>query len=265
MKRQVVCGAVVGVVALAAMVGCGGADPSPTGTSTLKLQGTVSPTARRLDNARAIAVTRSGKAYWSYLDAHGDFTLTLPKGVSYRVLIANARAAGGKHVIGHLVIATSAGASKWVGVHSGGTLDLGTLGLASSGGGVRTLHDEGSGGSSGKSDDSDHHGDDNDCHEDDHEDDDVCSEKESEHDDDKDVELHADNDPHDSCKDDDDHEGDDNDHESEKPCAGGDAGSPPPSPPPPPQPPPPGGTCNTAADCAAGDLCVASHCVAPPR
>ena len=264
MKRQVVCGACVGVVALAAMIGCGGADPSPTGTTALKLQGTVSPGARRLDNARAIAVTRSGKAYWSYLDARGHFALTLPKGVSYRVLIANARAAGGKHIVGHLAIATSAGSSKWIGVHAGGALDLGTLALASAGGDLRALHDDGSSSSSsGKGDDSDHHGD-NDCHEQEHEDDDVCSEgqSESESDDDKDVELHAVNDPHDSFKDDDDHEGDDHEHESDKPCGSGDAGAPPPSPPPPP---PPGGSCNTAANCAPGELCVASHCAPPPR
>ncbi|MBX3234108.1 MAG: hypothetical protein KIT84_06385 [Labilithrix sp.] len=116
---------VVGVVAL---TGCSSSEPENTSSSSQRLtvQGSVSS---RLgtDNARAVAVDKNGKKIWTYLDKKGDFTLKLPIGKSYRVLIANQLPGGGQKVIGKLSLKNGATKTSWMNTKDGGKVNLGTL------------------------------------------------------------------------------------------------------------------------------------------
>lgn len=262
----------LGVCAMAMAMACGSAS---TSSNELVLRGAVSPTARRLDNARAVAVTASGKAYVAYLDASGAFTLKLPIGSRYKLLFTNTLPAGNQLLMGHLAVHGAAGATRWIAVGQGGTYNLGTLRLAgATSGTVKTMSDGAGDTSSGGGDSSG----DYESHEDDHESESVCSDNESSDDNDKDVELEADNDPHDSLKGEGSSESDDADKEKEteddnevKSCgtaggggSGGSAGggSAPPAT-------SPGGgvgaSCKVTANCASGLLCAASICTNPPR
>ena len=76
-----------------------------------------------VDNARAIAVGADGRVFWAYLDAHRDFTLKLPVGQSYRILVANQRDEGGQRTVARLVV----DGSRWICANEATTVDLGTL------------------------------------------------------------------------------------------------------------------------------------------
>jgi len=154
--------AVLGALGVAAAVGTIGAGCSsavPSGP-TLVVQGTVSQ-ALATSDARAVAIGTDGRTFWTSLDAQRDFTLLLPVGQSYRIVIANTRPSGAEEKIAHLVLQQSWGASLWLGANAPGSVDLGVLKLTSHGGSP--------GGWNG------HHGDDDD-HEGDHDHDDGCHE-----------------------------------------------------------------------------------------
>jgi len=231
-------------------VGCGNA----TSDGNVVVRGTVSPTARRLDNARAIAMTSTGKTYWAYVDARGSFAVKVPAGQAYRLVISNQRATGGQRVIGHLMVHTSKGASRWMALGAPGTITLGTLGLGAAGTTTRPMSE----GETSSSDSSD--GGELDTHDDDGERGDLCTEHDGDREDD-DVELDSDSDPGDSVRDDReaDHDREDGDDDA-KACAP--AAQPPGSPPPPvTTTQPPGGSCGVNAQCGTGLGCVASKCV----
>lgn len=213
--------------AAALAIGCGPSASDPSAPATeLVLSGLVAPSARRLDNARAVAVTSTGSSYATYLDAHGAFSLRLPIGASYKLQIANTLPGNGQRVIGHFVTVSSAGATHWFSVRKGGMFDVGTL---------RSMCGPG------------------------HDDDDVGLQGDH----DPHGSLGADDD---AGKEGDDDNEDDDDMKACTGGGGGsqDGGSTPP-PPPAPGTGTTGSPCTTGADCATGFLCAASHCFpAPP-
>ena len=262
-----------GSILLGLGVGCGGGGPA-VGGATASVQGNLSPTARPLDNARAIAVGADGRVFWSYLDVRGSFALTLPVDQSYRVLVADTLAGGGLRTIAHLVVHPSTGATRWMGIHQGGVVSLGALRpLGASGGkaagSLATLDDPAAGDPSSSGDDGSQQP--VDTHEDDHGTDGLCSSQGDGQDDDEEVD--AQDDPGDQAADDNQSE-----HETESadedgaacsPDAGGGSGSsgggssggssssggasgggai------------PAGGACTVSANCAAGLVCSASVC-----
>jgi hypothetical protein len=274
-----------GLVAMALFgsSGCGAGGGGSIGSSTLRLEGSVAPGARVLDDARVAAVASDGRVYWAYLDARGAFAVEVPVGGAYRVLVANARASGGQRVIGHLTIQTAHGASRWMAAPVGGILPLGALRRPHAGP-AATTKDLGGGdvassdssGSSSEPSSSDH---DYDSHDDAHIG--LCSEHDGAEVDD-DVELEADDDPGDGFADEheSEHEAEAADDDDAKACPPPPAPGAPPAaptgtppaptgttsaPPPPPPPPPPPGTCVVNANCLGGGVCVAAKCVSPLR
>ncbi len=243
-------------------IGCGGSGGENTASdgSRMTLQGTVSASEVSLDNARAIALSADGHAYAAYLDSHGDFSLDVPIGHAYRVVVANSLASGRHAVVAHLAIRTSRGTSTWLGARTGGTIDLGVLSSASQGGklvpacgctggdggtttgggggdghGGGEHHDDGNGGyqggatggytSSGDGHHAGDHSDDDKCKQDDGEHSKVCSTRGS-----YEVELEPTHDPGDKCDDkdlDDDQEkkGDDSYGDCNAPSGGSGEGS----------------------------------------
>ena len=268
-----------GAALLSTGLACGGSgDKAGSSSDALTLHGTVSPTTRKLDNARALAISSTGKTYWAYLDVGGNFKLQLPAGHAYRVLIANTLKAGGFRTIGHLTINTSSGSKVWLGARFGGLVDLGALHVVdtSTTAGVTTKDDKPDlgGASSGSASDEKDHEHDFDCHEDDdHEDEKVCKgehDDDDDRDDDTDLEVDHDKDPGDKCDDKDlddkDDDKDKEDKEIEKPCGGGGSSGAPPPPPPASS----GGSglnapCAVNTDCSGVLVCVASVCTAPLR
>lgn len=231
---------VVGACVLSALVGCGAASSENTGS--VRLQATVARTDRALDNARAVAIASDGNKYWAYLDASGNFKLSLPAGKSYRVLIVNAQRSGVGRVAGHVVIATAGGTSRWIGLDAAGsTIDLGNLRLVASSTGSLTTQSDGetSASSDTSSRSTDEHADDPETHseaedeEGEHED--ACTDHDGEDDvdetsDDDDVELHPTKEPGERCKDHhqkdhQDADGREKDDEHDKACAASGAAS----------------------------------------
>jgi len=164
------------VMALAA-VACG-TEPAPEG-GTMTIQGSVSSRVG-VDNARAVAVGTDGRTYWAYLDRDRDFTLVVPVGQSYRVLIANQQPGGGQRTVGHVVVPGPDGRTEWIGANEASVVDFGKLTVANTNGGAtKPLCASGCGGSSGgggggygegdsgdhdeKDDDADDHSDDHEC------------------------------------------------------------------------------------------------------
>lgn len=221
-KILVACGA------LLVVAGCGSsgsAEITQTQAQAMRLQGTVPSTERKLDNARVIAIGSNGKRYWSYVDAAGRFTVAVKPGASYRLLIANAQAAGPNRVTGHVAVKMPKGKSKWIGVHSGGTMNLGTLSRSGTAtGAAKTLHTASNHGAGGESADLEHADDDTETHDadDEHEDDkaEACSDHDDKDDaddteDDDDIELDVENEPGDRAHDDLENEHDDADDDDE--------------------------------------------------
>jgi hypothetical protein len=194
---------VLGASALVCLaIGCGGGDKTGTASDALTVHGTVPRSTLVTDNAKAIAVSASGHVYTAYLDRQGDFTLNLPAGHAYRVLIANTLPSGRHSVVGRLTLANrTTGTSAWLGARSAGNIDLGNLhtgsanglsiqcscssggssggdssgGDGSYGSGSKSGGDDDKSGGSYGSGDGDHHGDDYGCHEDDGEKGNMCS------------------------------------------------------------------------------------------
>lgn len=147
--RSTVVQCVVAVVVYGAIAGCSSGDSS--GQGELTVQGTVSQALDVNDAARAVAIGSDGRTFWTDLDAERDFTLALPVGQSYRIVIANWVTCSEEEKVGHLVLPASSGTTEWLGANEPGTIDLGVLKLSSS-------HD---------ADCNDHegnHGNDNPCH-----------------------------------------------------------------------------------------------------
>lgn len=266
-------------VTVVTAAGCGSTSSASSAPSKeLTLSGTVSPSARKLDNARAVALSAAGKTYWAYVSPTGTFALKVPTGDAYKVVLTNARAAGGRKVVGHIVWRAVAGASSWINIEQGGAFDVGTLRARASrsamqGAAIKTKSSDGSNGSGGgasSGDDGHDHAHDYDCHEDDKERNDICEESGSNDDNDKDVELECDHEPGDAVKgddsgkqaDDEKEKEDEAEKETHTPCgAPADGGS---------TPPPPsdggaGSSCTTNADCPSNLVCAASRCVPPTR
>lgn len=269
---------IVGAVVLVmATMACAGSSEPTTASSKARIEGTV--VQRSLDNARAIAITPDGRRTWSYLDVRGHFTLELPAGRAYRLMIANTLPDGSFRAIGHLVIHASNGVGRWLDLRSG-ALDLGALstkGASSS----PTLGTKSEGEGDHGSSDSDEEEIDTETHDDDDDEHGVCADHhEGGEDRDDDVELSAEHEPGDEYADEHEKDHDDED-EGEHPCAKAPPPAPPASAPPPASPPPtsappaspppgnpPGGLgspCVVTAGCATGLACVASRCVVALR
>lgn len=169
-KLQIV---MIGAI-MAAAAAC---SPNQNQEATMTVQGTLSTKSVRADNARAVAVGDNGKTYWAYLDRHGDFSLALPIGQSYRIVLANQITGGGQQKIGHVVVQGTGGATEWLGANEAITVNLGTLKPAAttSSGGLRPQCGACSGGESEDSE-ADEDGDS------DHDDDFECHDKDSDRD-----------------------------------------------------------------------------------
>jgi hypothetical protein len=210
----------------APLFACGGSPASPSGTLTV--HGTLPPTTKPLDNARAVAMGADGHTFGAYLTRTGQFTLNLPVGHAYMIVFANSRLGGSESVIGHLVIHTSNGVRSFLGARAAGQIDLGTISLAQGGSvvpqGAGSLKiacnctgggdggDEGAGNPDGGGGGGDYG-----CHEDDGECDSVC-------DGGGDDEMGCENDPGDDCESDDlDDEGGKSTCQQhvQQPCGGG--------------------------------------------
>lgn len=121
-----------GVVLAAMAVACGESAESESTSrvsGSMTVHGTVS-TRLSIDNARAVAIGSDGRTFWAYLDQDREFTLDLPVGQSYRVIVANQRANGGQQTIGHLTLNGSSGRTEWIGANKAINVDLGLLRLA---------------------------------------------------------------------------------------------------------------------------------------
>jgi hypothetical protein len=275
LKTKLVANVVVGCGAVLAMFGCGSSRGESTATQSMRLQGSIT-SARLLDNARARAISSDGKHYWSYVDSAGHFTLTVKPGVSYRILVTNAQRVGPDRVTGHVVVRTPAGTSKWLGIHSGGTFDLGVLSTTGAAAAIHTKSEDAA--SDGVAED-DSKGDDTATHEDDNDDESgsACSSHDGTDDpttteDDNDVELKAEHDPAEQGHDDLDAEHEDGkedpgEKDDDQPCAAGAGsasagGAPAPSAPAPSAPAQLGGACHVSTDCAGTLTCAASVCSA---
>lgn len=256
--------------AMLALCGCSSTPaPENTGTQSMRLQGSIT-SARKLDNARVVAIGTKGKRYWSYVDAAGRFTIALPPGASYRVLVTNAQRVGPDRVTAHLALAKATGASRWIGVHGSGTFDLGVL---SAKGATTTIHTKSEKGEAdhAEREDAETHEDDDDAR--------ACADHDGKDDvddtsDDDDVELKAEHEPGDDRYHDDlegEHEDDkEDDGEKDEACTGGGGGgggggagggaggggtSPAPR-----ATAELGGACHVSADCAGALICAASTC-----
>jgi hypothetical protein len=113
------------VLAMTALA-CGKPAPEAS-SSTLKVSGTVDRQSQALDNASAVAIGSDGRTFSAYLQRNGKFSLELPVGHVYRILITNSTMSGQLRPIGHLVNPTSRGKSHVIAVKNGGSLNLGTL------------------------------------------------------------------------------------------------------------------------------------------
>lgn len=121
-----------GVVLAAMAVACGESAESESTSrvsGSMTVHGTVS-TRLSVDNARAVAIGTDGRTFWAYLDQDREFTLDLPVGQSYRVIVANQRSGGGQQTIGHLTLNGSSGRTEWIGANRAINVDLGLLRLA---------------------------------------------------------------------------------------------------------------------------------------
>jgi hypothetical protein len=177
----------------APLFGCGGSAGSPSGTLTV--HGTLPPTTKALDNARAVAMGADGHTFAAYLTRTGGFTLNLPVGHAYMIVFANSRLDGSESVIGHLVFHTSNGAESFLGARAPGQIELGRISLAQGGSvvpqvtsGLKIACGCSSGGSEGGEGGGDYG-----CHEDDNECNEVC-------DDGGDDEMGSENEPGDDCE-----------------------------------------------------------------
>lgn len=111
----------------AIMAAAAACSPTRNREATMTVQGTLSTKSVRADNARAVAVGDNGKTYWAYLDRHGDFSLELPIGQSYRILLANQLPGGGQQKIGHVVVRGAGGPTEWLGANDAVKVNLGKL------------------------------------------------------------------------------------------------------------------------------------------
>ena len=110
------------VSTVASTLGCGS---SPQGGDTATVAGALSTTTWDVTNMQAIVKTRSSGTYRTAVDANGRFSLRVPAGQSYELLIARVLPSSKQQVLGHLAIRTTAGKSVWIAPR--GTLALGHL------------------------------------------------------------------------------------------------------------------------------------------
>lgn len=118
------------VVGVMALTGCSSEEKSESNTASTKgnltVQGSVS-SKLGTDNARAVAIGENGKKIWTFLDKHGDFSLKLPAGQAYRVVIANQLPGGGQKIIGKLKVKDGKSATDVIKAKKEGKIDLGVL------------------------------------------------------------------------------------------------------------------------------------------
>lgn len=272
---------VSGALFVVGLAACG-SDKNTSEGQTMTVQGTVSQ-GIAIDNGRAVAVGSDGRVFWSYLDADRDFTLKLPVGQSYRVLIANQLANGGQKKVGYLLLKDG---SQWIGANGAITVDLGRLKISTTTTNAGAVKAQCASCSSGADKDDDQGEDADDDRGKNHDDDSACHRGKSggDHDDDdgddendcnvcKDgnpTPLTPSKPPGSECDDKDDHggstsgtdggapkNGDDND--DDKPCskkgssasgsgAGSSSGS------------GSSGSCKVSSECSGGSSCVACKC-----
>jgi hypothetical protein len=202
----------LGLMAVVATVaGC--SDNGSSDWSPLFVQGTVSQ-GLSVDNAVAVAIGDDGRTVWTALDAQRNFTLLLPLGHSYQIVIASELPDGHQMKVGHLVLPVASGTSTWLGANEGGTVDLGVL-HPSSTAAVTAYHQSSDGGGRDGDDDWGSEGDhshDNGCHQGGGHGGGVCRG-------DHDEELKPTKDPGSRCQDHGSHgHGGDGDDDGDKPC-----------------------------------------------
>jgi hypothetical protein len=103
-------------------LGCGS---SPQGRDTATVAGALSTTTWDVTHMQAIVRTRSSGTYRTAVGADGRFSLRVPAGQSYELLIARVLPSSKQQVLGHLAVRRSAGTSVWIAPR--GTLALGRL------------------------------------------------------------------------------------------------------------------------------------------
>jgi hypothetical protein len=234
----------IGATAIACSLGCSKNTGSWSAGLPLALKGNVPASTLSLDNARVVAVGSNGHVFWSYVNAARNFSIALPAGASYRILVTNSLATGQQRIVGHLVNQTPAGPTEWIGTGTIGTFDLGSLRRAPSTSSQLTAQDHGvdiATGDGGNETEAEDGGDDSkgdggldcDTHEDSSGGASLCGSSSSATGDagepDDDVELDPDHDPGNvlgSSEGDKDKDKDkDKDTEGTTPCPGGDAGA----------------------------------------
>lgn len=114
-------------ILVAAALGCGSSESEP---GIMTVQASLSTSSVVTDNARAVAIGDDGSRAWAYLDRYGDFTLELPVGQSYRLVIANQLDSGMQEKVGTVVFANERGETEWLGANEETTVNLGQLHLA---------------------------------------------------------------------------------------------------------------------------------------
>ncbi len=140
-------------VALCA-VACGSKSSS---TDTAHVTATVDPQLRNLVNARVVAVGGGGRVFSSAILATGRFSIAVPTGTRYRLVVANTTGSGELRMIGHIAITPKRGA-----VSLGTLRPVGTANAAPNGG-LRTMSeseaDDGAEGADAEDDGAENEGD----------------------------------------------------------------------------------------------------------
>ncbi len=181
-----------GVATILCAVGCGSsASPSSSSETTATVSGALTMTSTT--GVRAIAKTSANKMIWVAVDTNGRFSLPLPKGESYRLLIGKLGASGNVAIVGHLALNTSAGKNLWLAPST--DVDLGTLTpVSGTSSALKLAHADGDAEESEAADDNENEG-----TEANEEDDDGSMCKGSAASGESDVELKAEKDPGDSA------------------------------------------------------------------
>lgn len=116
--------------ALVALATCGllAACSNETTDEVMTVQGTVS-SKLVLDNAKAVAVLHDGTRIMAPLDASRDFTVQVPVGTSFRLLIVNQLATGGQATVAQVGVPSSDGVATtpWIGANKAQVVNLGVL------------------------------------------------------------------------------------------------------------------------------------------
>jgi hypothetical protein len=117
---------IVRFAAIVAGVAACSTDATKTSDDKTTVQGTVGQALYATD-VEAVAVGADGRSFWSKLDTHGDFKLSVSAGQSYRILLARRDAEGMTSAVARLALTNAAGKTSWISARAGTTLRLGQL------------------------------------------------------------------------------------------------------------------------------------------